>query len=929
MDKGAHFYKTDFQIHSPRDTHWVGDGITKWPKGKPVLDEERLSFARGFIKKCRELGIQAIGITDHHDVCFVKFFQVASQEEDNASGIPDWNTIVVQPERQNPIIFPGIEINIQRLCQAIILLDADTDTTLHAMLLQALKIGNLHSDTEPSGPQIIPLAFENFRNLEKTLNEYSSSALKGKFIILPHVGKDGSHRTLLRQGFYPEYASMPCVGGYIEHDLNEHNQMFILEGKVREYGYKSLGIFQTTDSRREDCTDLGERNTWVKFAQPTAEALRQACLAKESRIFQNEPILPTKFISKIEVSNSSFMGMINIEFNPQYNALIGGRGTGKSTILEYLRFGLHDQDLSEERRKFLDDTLLNLKPVLKIQWIIEGSNQTIVHDLETNIKYLQVEGGPPKEITEDYIRRNFPIQSYSQKQLSTVSNRTEELQRFIIQPIQETVKEFDENINNLRTECRSLYQEVIQRSQKERTKRDLIAQKESLEAQKEAIKKSMPSIDKDTGNIIEEYPQRKSDLALVVSYENKIHVMLANIDKLHTDIADGLSLPEGVEELTPEVDLIFNEANELLDKAGNTIEMLQHEISEDKKSLDGLVAVYRRGYADFLQRYEDASKKTAAYKGKIQQLKDVMDSLSTVGNRIGELEKEIKSLENAESNFSVKLDEWISLHDHKANLLEEQCRKLNEKSGAEIKAELKRGADIEDAIKKLDEALRGAKISPERWGILKSIIVEDKSPVEKWTGLIKELRVFAEMEVGDILDKEKIPPLSSWELTVNAKSVVIEKLSPDKWFEIAFTSLNDLPIFYYQKNREAIPFENASAGQQATALLKVLLQEERGPLLIDQPEDDLDKKVIEEIIQSIWRAKQKRQIIFASHDANLVVNGDAELVIYCDYESETDRNTGKIESTGSIDVKKIRDSITEIMEGGREAFNLRKKKYGF
>ena len=922
MDKGAHFYKTDFQIHSPRDDAWVGDGITKWPNGKPVADDERSAVARRFVAKCRELGIEAVGITDHHDVCFVKYFQLAAQEDKTSDPVPN-------PSLQNPIIFPGIEINIQRLCQAIILLDADTDTTLQAMLLQALNIGNVHLDAQPSGPEIIPLDFENFRALEKTLNEYSSGVLEGKFIILPHVGKDGSHGTLLRQGFYPEYVSMPCVGGYIEHDLGEHNQMYILEGKVREYGYKSLGIFQTTDSRREDFADLGKRNTWVKFAQPTAEALRQACLARESRIYQDEPILPTRYISKIQVSNSLFMGPIDTELNPQYNALIGGRGTGKSTILEYLRFGLHDQDLSEERKKFVNETLINLKPILKIHWIIEGSYQIIVNDFDNNIKYLQVQGGPLQKITEDYIRQNFPIQSYSQKQLSTVGDRTEELQRFIIQPIQETVIKYDEKIDTLRKECGNLYQEVIQRRNKERSLRDLIAHKESLEAQKDAIQKSLPTIDEDTKKVIEEYPQRKQDLALVESYENKVNAVLMDFDKLHTDISVGLSLPEGIEKLTPEVGLIFNEADKLLEKAGKAIEELQKEISGDKESLDDSLVNYKKGYADFLQRYEDASQKTLAHKGKIQQLKDLMDSLSTVGNRIGELEKEITNLENAENNFSDKLNEWVSLHTQKADLLEEQCRKLSEKSGEEIKAELKRGADIENALNKLNEALTGARISIDRWDNLKNMIVQSDSPVEKWSQLIKELRLFAEMEAGDILDKEKVPPLNSWELLDNAKRVIIERLSTDKWFEIAFTSLNDIPIFYYQKNRDPIPFKDASAGQQATALLKVLLQEEKGPLLIDQPEDDLDKKVIEEIIQSIWQAKQKRQIIFASHDPNLVVNGDAELVIHCDYESQTNRNKGKIENTGSIDVKEIRDAITTIMEGGQKAFNLRKKKYGF
>ncbi len=927
MDKGAHFYKTDFQIHSPRDTAWFGDGITIWPEGKPVSYEERLLFARKFIAKCRELGIQAVGITDHHDICFIKYFQVAAQEGNNDTGIPNWDNILIRPEKQNPIIFPGIEVTLSVPCQCIILLDADADPTTQAELLEAIGIGNTYSDNHKDGPPIEPINL-NLSQLDKKISTYASRRLKGRYIILPHVG-DSGYKTILRDGFNHHFAQMPCVGGYIEQDWDEHQKKHLFIGTDVNYGNKSIGVFQTTDSRHENFADLGKRNTWVKFAQPTAEALRQACLAKESRISQSEPILPTKFISKIEVSNSSFMGKIDINFNPQYNAMIGGRGTGKSTILEYLRFGLHDQKLSEERRKFIDDTLLKLKPVLKIHWIIEGSNQTIVHNFETNSKYLQVEGGRPKEITEEYIRQNFPIQSYSQKQLSTVSNRTEELQRFIIQPIQGFVKEVDEKINNLRIECRNLYQEVIQRRQKERTKRDLIAQKESLESQKEAIQRSIPTIDQDTKNIIEEYPHRKNGLALVESCENKINDMLAAIDELHTDISAGLSLPEGVEEFTPEVTPIFNKADELLEKAMITIEQLKGEISEGKNSLGDLVANYKKGHTDFLQRYEDASQKTLAHKGKIQQLKEVMDSLSNTENTIKELEKEIKSLESAENKFTNKLNDWVSLHNQKANLLDEQCRRLSEKSGEEITAELKRGADIENAINKLDEALKGARIFQDRWESLRNTIVKDESPVEKWSQIIKELRDFAEMEADDIIDKEQFPPLNSWELTNTAKSVVIEKFSPDKWFEIAFTSLNDLPIFYYQKNRDAIPFEDASAGQQATALLKVLLQEERGPLLIDQPEDDLDKKVIEEIIRSIWQAKQKRQIIFASHDANLVVNGDAELVIHCDYESETNRNKGKIENTGSIDVKEIRDAITTIMEGGKKAFDLRRKKYGF
>ena len=95
-DKGAHFYKTDFQVHSPRDLQWCGDGITRWPSGKPVTPEERLVFARKFVAKCRQLGIQVAGITDHHDICFINYFQIAAQEESTAK-MPDWDNFTVLP----------------------------------------------------------------------------------------------------------------------------------------------------------------------------------------------------------------------------------------------------------------------------------------------------------------------------------------------------------------------------------------------------------------------------------------------------------------------------------------------------------------------------------------------------------------------------------------------------------------------------------------------------------------------------------------------------------------------------------------------------------------------------------------------------------------------------------------------------------------
>ena len=143
-------------------------------------------------------------------------------------------------------------------------------------------------------------------------------------------------------GAAPKYKAMPCAGGYLDGSIANLGQgnLDIINGKAREYGYKRIAVFQTSDSRCEDHHALGRVSTWTKWATPTAEALRQACLAQESRVSQEEPRLPAVVITSISLTNSKFLGPFDLEFNPQYSALIGGRGTGKSTILEYLRWGV-------------------------------------------------------------------------------------------------------------------------------------------------------------------------------------------------------------------------------------------------------------------------------------------------------------------------------------------------------------------------------------------------------------------------------------------------------------------------------------------------------------------------------------------------------------------------------------------------------------
>src|SRR2546427_9125425 len=124
-DKGAHFHKCDFQVHTPRDSNWQGAGA--------VTDDERRQYAQEFVDACRSKGIDAVAITDHHDLCFFKYIRAAAEMETDEAGKS------VPPERQLTV-FPGMELTLAVPCQALVILDADFPLDLLPLAVQALSV---------------------------------------------------------------------------------------------------------------------------------------------------------------------------------------------------------------------------------------------------------------------------------------------------------------------------------------------------------------------------------------------------------------------------------------------------------------------------------------------------------------------------------------------------------------------------------------------------------------------------------------------------------------------------------------------------------------------------------------------------------------------------------------------------------------------
>jgi chromosome segregation protein len=251
-------------------------------------------------------------MTDHHDMAFVGYVRRAAEEETDDDGIP-------LPAERRIIVFPGMELTLGVPCQALLLFDADFPEDLFSLAMIALGLEPPTSDKAKQQPPQRLNSIQSLKGLKEKIDEHNF--LRGRYTVFPNVSDNES--SLLRKGLAGKYIEMPWVGGYVDglvSGLGEGNKN-ILAGKSKEWGNKKIALFQTSDNRRADHNDLGKCSTWVKWARPTAEALRQACLAQESRTSQDDPKLPTVSIESMSVSNSAFLGPVDLDLNAQYNAL--------------------------------------------------------------------------------------------------------------------------------------------------------------------------------------------------------------------------------------------------------------------------------------------------------------------------------------------------------------------------------------------------------------------------------------------------------------------------------------------------------------------------------------------------------------------------------------------------------------------------------
>lgn len=939
MGAFASFRKCDLQVHSPRDPGWQGERCIglggQTSNGAPATEEDvhrdRRKWAKKLVERCERSGLQCIAITDHHEMVMSRYVEQELLQRREAGRPADlW-------------LFPAMELTLQHGCQAIILFDADLGREWCEQAQSSLGISIPSIDPfAAAAKQPAPLLFP-YPEIVARLNEISE--LKGRYIVLPNVS-DGGSNTVLKRSFHQDFRTMQYVGGYLDagqhlNTCNSTNRKR-LSGEDPTWGDRFIYPLPTTDSREAGYPRLGSNQTWIKLSAPKAEALRQAFLAWRSRIHTDAPSFAGTVIDRLSISGTRPLADMSMQLSPELNSVIGGRGSGKSTLLEYIAFGIGRSCFDLTEKKFsgkqclvdlIQETLINQSAEITTTVRLDGAEFQVTRSLNSGYKpRLRYPNGQEEVVSTQELRNLIPGYVYSQGELSELGSSTHatsvsDLLAFVDVRFKGEAEALDKAVEDAKQKQAEALRNLLTLWRSEDEKRRIENRVAATRARIKALQSTLPKLDPVDQQVIDAH--------------NKFLVMVEQVDQAVEDIAnveDVLdSLTEsinGIQKIDP---IDAPEASILIKAIEQTHEPFVRQARALKKSFSKQAGEVRaagakwQAFVELHKKKRDAIvAKMSKHKATANQVADLQKQATTEAARIIPLEKKIKSLGDPSVELrktQVALKEKVAAQSAR---YVEWGGIIQDLSSGIVTVRIEEMGDLDEIHSALEIAAARTR-SQEGTRIRRfAELSDDQGPWQATATIRSECLALMRWKIVDDNDQTRLPPLTAVIRTLGDGDALrrsfIEQMDETRLMAIAGAVPKARVYLDYKSGSASVPFEKASEGQRAAVLLMILLKQGGGPLLVDQPEGDLDNAVITSVVDLLHEVKSKRQLIFATHNANLVVNGASEFVAaMCNDESGVRR----CECEGSIDHPNVRQAITDTMEGGREAFRDRQRKYGF
>jgi len=624
--------------------------------------------------------------------------------------------------------------------------------------------------------------------------------------------------------------------------------------------------------------DLGHCFTWIKGGV-SFETLRQVVVDYENRVLlqernpsQDKNSSPELFIDRIEYKQDQEAEIQTVRFNQDMNSIIGKRGSGKSVLLKHIAF-----DTLGERENPIVKNIQKLQD-FKVYWCDKTSDNKFVEYIPQNyLSTITYEDGDDYPKRDEMLKERL-FNSELFKNADTSKN--------------EAIDSIELKINAKVKDLLSSHRQVVDTKNQLKPLGKTEDKDSAINTKQEEIKK-LGKV-----NITDE------DIKNQTEYSSKIESLSGEIKLLEQDVQIIRSINEDVSFITVDDEAFFGLSQTTLELIEKHIEKLSSkEIKDYLNSLRTDLVAKIKSKKETNSEFE---KKLVPINEKLQQNKTIEKILKEVGVLNGE-RKEIEKLNifiQATSEKIVELtSELADLYLSFKNRIEGIVQTLTDVSNdfTFITFDFKVEYDVGVYKKRFFDMYIDA-----RSGNRFKVFMDEKRDFDHG-----ELVKIIEDIITDA-DTAKLKTAGG-----DKESALITLLSCR--YDIDFTK-----SVKYKNGEVSVDFENMTGGQKAMALLDLIftLSKSRYPIIIDQPENDIDVSGISDDLKKLLLSqKEKRQVIVATHSPNLLLLTDSENVIV----AENDENTIKYHN-GGIEDRQIQDDIVTILEGGGDALKKRMQK---
>lgn len=852
FESGLQYVRADFHLHTCKDKEFLYSG-------------EQNCFVNDYISALKDANINVGVITNHN-----KF------DKD------EYKAIRKAAKKENILILPGVELTVKEGANGIhtlIVFNPDEwleDGFNHIQIFLASAFMTIPNPENRNTKSIYDL-----KNTFEALESYG----KDYFVIFAHVDQNS--------GLFGE-----CKGGLLESlaCLTPFKNRVIGLQKSRtrdnllqfERCFKYLpALVEGSDPKSIADIGKGDKQTYLKIGDYSYSSVKFALQDYKDRLCDTVPTVKHGYIDSISFQGGKFDGQ-TIKFSRELNTLIGIRGSGKSSILEAVRYvlGISSQ-MDNEYKDSLVKSVFTSGGKATLTIVDKHSKRYYVSRIYGERINVIDENG--NDLSINPLTLFDGVQYFGQKDLCNSADH----ENCLLEKLISGKNGQHPDVNSYVSELVVTTERLLDVSKIPQQIADVSTQKIELEHKLSIF----------TERGVDEKLKKQSGFATDIT---KLETVKKRIDTILLDFRNVFSknsvVSNALEEYNSEFNTdIFEEiiANlKLIDLQLNQIGSSLCELELLCKKIESILSILK-------DRNDSLADEFAEIKRDINDETLDLDSFVRMKGELVKTEEKLKQLgEQASSRLEIESSFSKAMRERNEALItifksyKKEIDRINE-SQNELRIEIIFKGDKEQFKSQLKYDFKGTGVTEGKYQAICDNFSDYAAIIEDWI-----------IHDGEILRSI---------VSVGEYAKLDEKLRVQYEELLAYQVPNKVDIYYHGKL-----LRQHSIGQRASALiLFILTQDNNDIIIIDQPEDDLDNKVIyDEVITAIIQKKPHIQFIFATHNANIPVLGDSERVLIVEF-----RDSMIEVSQGNIDLEETHNQIVDIMEGGKEAFDKRQLIY--